>query len=105
MRAAVRAYFRVVKERGALLGLLAGTGSPVPDLLPHGRQAPDHAIALVAHAYGVRGRRAVVYAAIVVGIAVASSDSWGRDEVSFALAQEAAERAIVGAAHAVFELH
>ncbi len=38
MRAAVRTYFAVVEDRGALLGLLAGGGSPVPDLVPQGRQ-------------------------------------------------------------------
>lgn len=96
--AAIRAYMDAVVERGPLLTVLAGAGSPVPSLAgPDGQPDPTTVATLLAQAYGIGGRRAVALAGVVGGIAVAASDGYGRGDLSRAQAERIAGAAITAA--------
>ncbi len=103
VRAAVHAYFDAVAARGAVLALLAGAGSTVPDLADGGRQAPSGVADLLAVAYGLRGRRALVLASIVTAAVTAASDAWGRGDASRSVCERVAVDAVIGGIHAVVD--
>lgn len=101
LRAAVGAYFDIVEERGALLNVLAGAGSPIPDLAGGGaRPAPTFVADLVTRACGLTGREAMVLASIVTGAVTAASDSLGRGDAPRATVERVTTTAVVGAVRA-----
>lgn len=102
VRAAVGAYFVAVSERGAVLARLAGAGSVIPDMVD-GREAPRGIADLLHAAYGLKGRRAVVLAAVVTAAVTAASDAWGRGDASRTLCEQVAADAAIGAIHAVID--
>lgn len=102
LRAAIRAYMDAVVERGPLLTVLAGAGSPVPALAgPDDQPDPTTVATLLEQAYGIGGRRAVALAGVVGGIAVAASDGYGRGDLTRAQAERVAGAAITAAVHSV----
>ncbi len=101
--AAVHEYFEAVSERGDLLASLAGTGSPIPDLLDGTWRGPGPIVAILTREYGVRGRKANVLSSIVVGSCVGATDSVGRGETTRAVAEKVTIAALTAAVAAVAE--
>jgi len=104
LRAAVATYFEALEGRGAVLGVLAGSGSPMPDIAEGGqRRTPQFLAKLVHQAYGVKGRTAMVLASIIAGAVTAGSDSVGRGDASRSTVERLTTTAVIAAAHAVVE--
>lgn len=102
LRAAIGAYFEVVDERGAILAVLAGAGSPVPDLEGAGRaRSPELVARLVADAYGIDDETARALGALLVGLVTAASDAIGLGLTDRATAERLAAAASIGAVRAV----
>lgn len=100
MRRAIAVYFDQVRERGDLLNVLAGSGSPVPEMANAGqRRAPRYVGQLLTQAYGVRGRTADVVASLVTGLVIAGSDSMGRGDASPRTVERLTVDATIGAVH------
>ncbi len=101
LRAAIAAYFDDVEERGDLLNVLAGAGSPLPEIAAGGlRPAPTYVAQLLTRAYGVRGRKALVLAALLAGLVTAGSDAVGRGDASRRTVERLTTDAAIGAVHA-----
>lgn len=102
LRAAIAAYFDDVEERGDLLNILAGAGSPLPEIAAGGmRPAPTYVAQLLTRAYGVRGRRSLVLAALLAGLVTAGSDAVGRSDAPRRMVERLTTDAAIGAIHAV----
>jgi AcrR family transcriptional regulator len=102
LRAVVHEYFEAVVERGAVLGLLAGTGSDIPDLGgAEAREAPPFMVDLLVKRFGIKKGSATVLASMLVGAVVAASNSMGRQPAGRRSAEAIATSAVLGAVHAV----
>lgn len=104
LRAAIAAYFDDVEERGDLLNVLAGAGSPLPEMAGGGqRPAPTYVAQLLTQAYGVKGRKALVLASLLAGMVTAGSDAVGRGDASRRVVERLTTDAAVGAIRATLD--
>jgi AcrR family transcriptional regulator len=104
VRAAMATYFQVVDERGAILGALAGAGSPVPDLEGAGRERlPELVARLLMARFSIDQGVALPLAVVVLGIATSATDAVGQGLVERAAAERVATTAVLGAVAAVVQ--
>jgi AcrR family transcriptional regulator len=90
VRCAVRAYFGVVKDRGAIFATLGAPGSTIPRQAEAGsRRGTPFVVSLLERELGLPHDRAKVVAAVVTGALGGAVDAWVRKEISRQDAEEA----------------
>lgn len=102
LRVAVREYFRAVDEHGAVLGALAGPGSPIVDLVRERGATVDNRLArYFAEFHRVPPKQSLVLSSMVSATVIAANECVARGEVTRPTAEKAAVAAVAAMVEAL----
>jgi AcrR family transcriptional regulator len=105
VRAAIRAYFDAVVERGAVLGALSSPASGIAAAVDQGqRVGVDFVSELLIQPFGFSGRRALMLASMLLGTLFGAVDSWAHGDGGRERIEQTVTTLIVAALHEAREL-